>query len=184
MYLKETEELLEIWKTNDHVEWTETAFEIIKEILNTRGVELPEQDKPIYEHEENEESSGSYGFAESESYGFTEMELTIIDDENAPEFYDPMEVLEINKLLEMAAKASIVIAVFLGLTELPDTNSIIRSYFSYDQGLVVISAVIAVAILALGVAFQAVIVYFPIRALVQILKILMEMEFNSRKVKQ
>ena len=41
MNLRETDELLEIWQTNDRVEWSETTFEVIKEILKSRGVKSP-----------------------------------------------------------------------------------------------------------------------------------------------
>ena len=44
---KGTDELIEIWQTNDHIEWTEMAFDVIREILQERLVELPSQDVPI-----------------------------------------------------------------------------------------------------------------------------------------
>jgi len=43
---KDTDELLEIWKTHDEKEWTGEAFEVIGEILQDRGVELPPHDEP------------------------------------------------------------------------------------------------------------------------------------------
>jgi hypothetical protein len=46
---KETSELVEIWQKNDRVEWSEEAFLIIQEILQSRLGELPAQDPPIYE---------------------------------------------------------------------------------------------------------------------------------------
>jgi hypothetical protein len=48
--LRETDELLEIWQTNDHVEWTDIAFDVIQEILKNRQEELPLQNEPIVEH--------------------------------------------------------------------------------------------------------------------------------------
>lgn len=45
--LKETDELIKIWQTNNHLEWTEMAFEVIREILLERQVELPRQHNPI-----------------------------------------------------------------------------------------------------------------------------------------
>jgi len=44
---KGTDELIEIWLTNDHIEWTEMAFDVIREILQERFVELPSQDVHI-----------------------------------------------------------------------------------------------------------------------------------------
>ena len=41
MNLKETAELLTIWRKGDREEWTETAFDVIKEILLNRLGEIP-----------------------------------------------------------------------------------------------------------------------------------------------
>lgn len=46
---KETDELVEIWQTNDRVQWTEMAFDVIREILQERLGELSPQDEPVYE---------------------------------------------------------------------------------------------------------------------------------------
>src|SRR6266508_5018517 len=75
MNLKETDELLEVWQTNDRVEWTEITFEVIKEILKYRGVEIPEQDEPIYEHPEE---------ADNESYVLSVMERQTLNYEIFP----------------------------------------------------------------------------------------------------
>lgn len=48
---KETEELLDIWRENDHDQWTAEAFDAVRAILIQRGVELPSQETP---HEEEE----------------------------------------------------------------------------------------------------------------------------------
>ena len=48
--LRETEDLLDIWQTNDRVEWSETAFEVIEEILKQRLEEVPPQEEPIFEY--------------------------------------------------------------------------------------------------------------------------------------
>ena len=45
----ETDELVEIWQTNDRLEWTDTAFDVIREILQERLEELPPQNEPVYE---------------------------------------------------------------------------------------------------------------------------------------
>lgn len=49
MELKETDELLQIWKSNDLTEWSPQALEIVKEILTSRLGELPEQQPPVTE---------------------------------------------------------------------------------------------------------------------------------------
>jgi uncharacterized membrane protein YhaH (DUF805 family) len=44
---KETSELLEIWKTNNRLEWSDVTFDLIQEILKGRGVDIPPQNEPI-----------------------------------------------------------------------------------------------------------------------------------------
>ena len=46
---RETEELLEIWRAHDCNEWSNTTFDVIQEILQSRGVEPSKQDQPVYE---------------------------------------------------------------------------------------------------------------------------------------
>ena len=53
---KDTEELLDIWKTNDRVEWSDLAFEVLEEILSQRVDNLPKQNEPILEYDEEEET--------------------------------------------------------------------------------------------------------------------------------
>jgi small-conductance mechanosensitive channel len=43
MQEKETDELLRIWKENDREQWSDTAFEVIHDILLERIGQLPEQ---------------------------------------------------------------------------------------------------------------------------------------------
>ena len=49
---KTTDELIEIWQTNDRVEWSEMTFDVVREILQDRGVDIPPQDEPITEESE------------------------------------------------------------------------------------------------------------------------------------
>jgi hypothetical protein len=56
MNLKETDELVEIWETNDRVAWTELAFDVVQEILRNRLGELPPQNEPINEYIEDDTS--------------------------------------------------------------------------------------------------------------------------------
>jgi uncharacterized membrane protein YhaH (DUF805 family) len=45
---KETDELIEIWRSNDHTQWTDMGFEVIREILQERLGALPSQNGPVY----------------------------------------------------------------------------------------------------------------------------------------
>jgi len=47
MDLKDTQELLDILKANNKEEWTEAAFEAIKEVLRARNIAEPEPDLPV-----------------------------------------------------------------------------------------------------------------------------------------
>lgn len=54
---KTTDELLEIWIENDRVEWSDEAFQAIKQILNKRDQVLPKQN-PVRESEEFHSGKG------------------------------------------------------------------------------------------------------------------------------
>jgi len=55
---KATDELIEIWQTNNRVEWSEITFAVIREILQERLAEVPSQNEPITE------AAGNYNEAE------------------------------------------------------------------------------------------------------------------------
>ena len=170
--LKETEELVEIWQKNDHVEWSEDTFSVIHEILQKRLGELPSQDEPIFEYEdtegENDEDEINFEF--------------LIDDENPPEFYNPHEILRLEKWLRKAAIASIIASVVSSLLELGQMQRIVLSYFMGNMERNFVAWLIAIVIFVFAIGLQSIIIYFPLKALGSILKILMEMEFNSRGV--
>lgn len=46
---KGSNELIDIWQTNNRSEWTELAFDVIREILQERLIELPPQGEPVLE---------------------------------------------------------------------------------------------------------------------------------------
>ncbi len=168
--LKPTDELLEIWKTNDRVEWSEEAFEAVREILKRRRVKAGRQGPAIHEHPTEEEKDAE----------FTELELKIIDDENPPDFYDPMAVLQTSRWLEIAAKVMIGLAIAANLVSIRSSYNIAQSYlYRYPNAPVVY--LVTFLLFVLNTAIGVVVAYFPLVALARILKILMEMEFNSRK---
>jgi len=57
---KETAELVEMWQTNDRATWTEMAFDVIREILQERLVELPPQGKPVSETHKSKETTAKW----------------------------------------------------------------------------------------------------------------------------
>jgi hypothetical protein len=168
--LRETEDLLEIWHTNDHEGWSDTAFEVIKEILSERLGEVPPQELPNDEQEEEESF---------EAEGLDEWEAKLLGDENQPELYDTLEVLRLRDNINKVAFAAITVYILLGLLNL----SFIRVLF---QGIVVPPSEIAKTLpdilsTIISVSFRIAITYTPLKALMQIIRILMEMEFRSRK---
>lgn len=56
MKMKDTDELLDIWQTNNRFEWTDMAFDVIRQILQKRIGELPEQNEPVYEEETEDDT--------------------------------------------------------------------------------------------------------------------------------
>ena len=164
---KDTEELLDIWETNDRVEWSDLAFEVLEEILSQRVDSLPKQNEPILEYDEEEETDD-----------LEDWEAKILDNKNQPELYDTLEAIDTISNINKVAKAVIVIyAVY----------SIISSYFfeSLLTGAIspemLASALWNLFTTLVVTAVQIAIVYFPLKALSHILRILMEMEFKSRK---
>jgi hypothetical protein len=174
--LKETDELVEIWQKNNRVEWTEDTFNIIRDILQERLGELPPQDEPIWEYTDDDED-------EDEDNEDEYQVDFLIDDENPPEFYNPHEVLRLEKWLHKAAIASIIASVFSSLLGLKQMQQIVLSFFIVNgSGWDLVAWLIAIVIFVFAVGLQSIIIYFPLKALGSILKILMEMEFNSRGV--
>jgi hypothetical protein len=173
MNQKENGELLEIWQTNDRVEWSEDAFEVVKEILQRRGVEIPAQDEPIYEHKQEEQ--------QGEDYDFSPEELKIIDDETTPDFYDPFDVLLTVKRIDWMAKAVVAFNILYNIFQFPSTQGIVQSYFIRNPDSIFVY-ILALLLAGLNIVLGTVVIYFSLKTLAHILRILMEMEFRSRKV--
>lgn len=171
MNLKETEELLEIWQNNHRFEWSDDAFDVINEILKERGVDIPEQNEQIYERKEEEKL---------EDYDFSDEELRIIDDENPPDFYNPFDVLLTTKRIDWMANAMVLFTILYNIFNFPSTMQIVQPYFIRNPNSVLVY-IFTTLVIALNAAIGIIVVYFPLKALAHILRILMEMEFRSRK---
>ena len=168
--LKETDELVEIWQGNNRIEWSEDTFSVIQQILQERLGELPLQEEPVVAEEDTE---GEEDEADSEF---------LIDDENLPEFYNPHEVLRLEKWLYQAAIGSIIASVVSSLLGLGQMQGMVMSFFRGETEWNLVAWLIAIVLFVFAVGLQSIIIYFPLKALGSILKILMEMEFNSRGV--
>ncbi|MBN8655176.1 MAG: hypothetical protein J0M11_05505 [Anaerolineae bacterium] len=164
---KDTDELLDIWKKNDRLEWSALAFEVLEEILTKRITTLPKQDKPILEKDDSTDDD------------LEDWEAKILDSENQPELYDTLEVINLVDSINKVAKAVVVVYIIIYIIN----SSVITALFT--EGLMAFGEISIMVrnllIVILSAALQIVIVYFPLKALSHILRILMEMEFNSRK---
>ena len=166
--LKDTYELLEIWKTNDRVEWSDTTFEVLREILRERIREIPPQDKPIFEYKE----------VVRDNDGLEDWEAKLLDHEDQPEFYNPLEVITFRRNVDRLVIAVAIVYILLAVLN----SQSLRMYF---EGVTVsINDIIVstpnIFITVLSTLLKIAFTYFPLRALAHILRILMEMEFNSR----
>ena len=167
--LLETDELINIWHTNDHVAWTDLAFDVIQEILIERIGEPPSQDKLVANDIP------------------TDLDLEVGDNENndnnhenEPDFYEPNEVLWLEKWLNRAALASIGATILVNLVSLPNMRNIILTFNMVNLQWEALSWVIAIIIFVVVVAIESTIYYEALKTMGVVLRILMEMEFNSR----
>lgn len=173
---KSTDELVELWTTNDRVEWSETAFEVMKDILEQRLGEAPAQNEPIFEHVKPEKKK---------KYYFEDNPVEIIADiPEAPLFYKPKDILWITYWLERAAKYSVLILILTNIGYLAIYNQDVILRFDLEPEYRFLGRLVSLPIWALMVALQCAIYYLPLRALGYILKVLMAMEFKSREVQE
>lgn len=175
MDLKETDELLDIWQTNDRAEWTDITFEVVEEILKKRVGSVPSQDEPILESDDEKKSEGKL------DDDLENWETKLLDSEDQPDFYDTLEVLTLRDNINKTAKAVIVVYILLGLVNLRGFQGLLSGTFPSMGEIPLILWWLFVSVFAAGI--QIAVVYFPLKALAHILRILMEMEFNSRKAK-
>lgn len=172
--LKETDELLDIWQTNNRGEWSDDAFEVVESILKERGVEIPQQDEPVYEAKI--ETPAEETPDEDE---FEEWEAKLLDNDNQPDFYDTLEVLSLKDNIDKVAKAIIIIYILLGLLNSQFVSAFLwNTPLSFSDRLQFLPLEIYNI---LSTVLNIVVIYFPLKALAHILRILMEMEFRSRK---
>src|SRR6266487_5135854 len=106
--LKDIYELLEIWRINNRVVWSDTTFEVLREILKERIGEIPPQDEPILESKGDTEENDV-------DYGLEEWEANLLNDENQPELYDTLDVLKLIHNVNKVAFAAIAVYILLGL---------------------------------------------------------------------
>ncbi len=174
--IKETDELLAIWQANDRAAWTGMTFELLEEILQERLGEVPPQDSlPA-------EMPGGAN-VKRESAGLAAWEEKLLADDNQPEFYDPVEVVSLVNTIDKVALAAVGLNVFVGLSTFGMFRDVFEGFFRFtENGLVsVLSFFFNIFFVVVSIGLGIVVTYFPLKALAHILRILAEMEYNSRK---
>lgn len=169
-----TEELNEIWKKNDRVEWSDLAFEVLEEILKKRINDLPQQDEPILKYRNDQDINDRDDDLE-------DWENKLLDDENQPELYDTLEVLSLKDNINKLTKAVVIIYIILAILNSYTVTGLFLGRFPSFKDVPDILWELFITSVTVGIKIA--IVYFPLKALNQILRILMEMEFNSRKAR-
>src|SRR6266542_1724478 len=124
-------------------------------------------------HEPNEESNDA-------NYECSKEELEIIDDENPPDFYDQFDVLWLTKRFDWLIKIMIAFTILYNVLNYPTSTSIVQ-YFNLERSNSIWAYIIAFAVTIASTIISIILMYIPLKALSHILRILMEMEFRSRK---
>jgi hypothetical protein len=157
---KETEELFEIWQANNRKDWSDSAFEVLRQILQERLDQPPAQQEVV-------------------NKAFEEDLDDVLDEENWPGFYDPENVILLDRWLNRAAIAAVVVTAILNLLQISDLHDTVSAIFN-NQIWHLLAWPISLLWACLNIAIEFIVVYIPLKALAYILKILMEMEFDSR----
>lgn len=178
--LRDIYELLEIWKTNNRVEWSETTFEVLHEILKEKLKEIPPQDAPILAENKLEES-------DDQNLGLEEWEEKIINSENQPELYNPLLVISLRRTIDRLAIVVVIVYILQAILNSQLLQILFQGVsISINNGFSISindieNFIRYMLITSMNVALKIILTYFPLKALSHILRILMEMEFNSRK---
>jgi hypothetical protein len=102
---------------------------------------------------------------------------------SGPAFYSPKSVLKLEKWIDRAIVIGIISVTLYDIGQFGTLHTLVYDYFfSLGQSSPIVIG-LAVVLMLCAIAFSWVIIYFPMKALLKILQILMQMEMNSRKTK-
>ena len=178
MNFKDTEELLEIWNKNNRAEWTDQAFDVVREILESRIGMLPSQGNAVFSTEEETEAATES--REDVELDLEDWEAKLVDSDSQPTFYDTLEVIELRRNINRMARVIVILSILWAIFSYPTMQSLIRGYFPTNDHIIT-AFVASIVAIAIGVGLNIIFMYYPLKALAHILRVLMEMEFNSRK---
>jgi hypothetical protein len=166
--LLETDDLIGYWQKHDEEEWTPVAFDVIEKILIERLGDLPA--KVEYDETKMEmdiETSGE------KSKLISELKTLIKDSD--PVFYEPEKITLLVKWIFRSVNFLIILYVIqFALNNI----SLFRALFVENYELFSFLMQIGFSIVALFITILA--TFFGYKALGYVLKILKEMELNSR----
>ncbi len=165
---RDTDELLTIWQENNRGDWSETAFEVIREILQERLGQVPPQNAPTFERTTPQEPPDPAG--------------QLLEREAKPVFYSPKEVFWLIKWLERLSIAAVVATIVLSISWISTMHALISGFFTNGDEPKMLVWTLTFLLLAVDVALQCVLYYFGFRWLAFILQMLIEIEFRSRKL--
>lgn len=166
LILLDTDELVNHWLKHDDNEWMPIAFEVMEEILIERLGELPQQgyipSKPTPPVQEKRKSTSLN-------------ELKVLIKDNDPVFYDPNKVIILIKW---------IFRVLNGIIFLYVVQFLFNNWYYFDA----LKEYELSSALWIDIGFSFVtllvtifVLFVEMRTLAYILKILREMEINSRK---
>lgn len=118
---------------------------------------------------------------EEQNEGLEIWEAKLLDNQNQPEMYDVLEVLSLKDNINKVAKAVVVVYIILAIANFQSIQWMLQGYFPSMDELPGILWSLFLTVIATGARIA--VIYFPLKALAYILRILMEMEFNSRNAK-
>jgi hypothetical protein len=106
------------------------------------------------------------------------------DDESMPVFYKPQDVLWLEKWISRASIAVIGLTAVVSLFSFSRMKEMTSTYFINQPGADLSANIAAGVLIALNIVFVSALYYFLLKSLSSALKILMEVEHNSRRSKK
>ena len=117
----------------------------------------------------------------SNTENIKEIESLIADQENPAIFYKPIDVLNLIKWIEWGEKVAIIVIILRNLVDFPRTVTIIKSYSFQEPNMLIVN-LLSLTLIMLSMMFGIAITLVVLRTLKYVLRIIMEMEFTSRKI--
>ena len=106
------------------------------------------------------------------------------DDESAPVFYKPQDVLRLGNWISKASIAVIGLTAIVSLFSFSKIKEIAATYFINQPNAAISASITAGVLIALNIIFTSALYYFLLKSLSSALMILMETEHNSRRSKK